>query len=193
MKELNRYLAAHLYSSNLEQAIIEELSEDDIVRRLIRENEPLTEIVGSGADGYVYKINNNYAVKVLSWNYEGRGVDYEYDVAQELYRFGVSVPKPIGVFDVKTKTSGKTRNEKGFVMEFVHGTKSSDSNKKNLELELEYKKEIKKCKKAGFVPKDTEWNEWAGHNVLYDEKQDKIYLVDLIRWRKKLWKRIFLG
>jgi tRNA A-37 threonylcarbamoyl transferase component Bud32 len=154
---------------------------DVLVQQLIAENQPLTKVFGSGIHGKVYEIDDNYVIKV------GKRIDKEYRIAKELYEAGIPVPKPIGVFDVEVEHSyGKVRVEKGFVMELVRNDMCRLE--KEDKLRRRYKLELKKCRKLGFIPRDYYWPECFGgkrHNILYNEKQDKIYLIDFGAWRKK--------
>lgn len=170
MEELNNYMAG--------QGIV---LEEVIIKGLIEGNQPLTEIVDSGSCSEVYKLTDDYVVKI------GRSVNHEYLIAKGLYNADVSVPKPIGVFDVKVNPSKNYKGgikAKGFVMEFVHDDKENLEISKRCEIEQRFVQELKKCRKLGFVPSDIEWYGLSRHNVLYDKKQDKLYLIDFELWEK---------
>lgn len=159
--------------------------EQIIVQELIQENQPLTEIVGTpGAHGKVYRLTDNYVVKVL-WDraHIKKGVEHEFFIACELCGEGISVPKPIGLFDVEVKEGSSIYNRKGFVMAFV-----PDSNVygyKKCVLKRRLNRELRKCKRLGFDPLDPPNFVLGKHNVLYDKKQDKLYLIDFYHWQRK--------
>lgn len=183
-------MTAHPGSISLEQIMCYEL---------IQENQPLTEVIGDGGYSRVYKLTDDYVVKVMfDDGHRDRNRDYEYIIANELYEAGISVPKPVGLFDVKVVRAHYGRIfmeeggfvlERGFVMDRVRDDKVECFDK-GRELGQRLDRELTKCEELSFIPHDNCWYGRGGHNVLYDKKQDKLYLIDFGLWERKFWKRI---
>jgi hypothetical protein len=150
------------------------------VQELIQERGLLTELVGSGGDGEVYKLTDDYVVKIAE---KDCGINHEYSIADELYKAGISVPRPMGIFNVKIDYGGYVPEKEGFVMGFARKDKCKRG--KKLELNQRLNQELEKCKRLGFIPFDIDWDERKGHNVLYNKKRDIFYLIDFDFWKRK--------
>ncbi|MBR9682918.1 hypothetical protein GOV03_00050 [Candidatus Woesearchaeota archaeon] len=163
-----------------------------LVQGLIEAKQPFWESMKHGGYAEVFGLGENYVVKVLFQQYKNRGIDYEFEIAQELYAAGISVPRPIGLFDAEVNREGIVKTEKGFVMERLLDVAScGEDGNKNRELGRRLEGLLKQCCELGFFPIDHHWTEWGGHNVAYNPEEDQLYLFDFDQWERMDVRDIF--
>ncbi len=143
----------------------------------------------------VRRISETHVVKVLRYVHSIYGSDEtqryavaalkklhdEYVLQKQAYDLGLSVPKPEGIFEVKTSSNPLLKP--GFVMEYIEGpvlAKLLDEGKKDISanvIKLMFD-ELDKAFRLGFIPEDYNYS-----NVIWCPKKDKVYLIDLEQWR----------
>src|SRR3989338_4649611 len=109
-------------------------------------------------------------------------LENEYLMLKAVYDAGVSVPKPEGIFFVPVLRRGKLnylRKRKflapGILMQYIEGIPLNRLRGKRLsEVADLHHKEVRKCKIAGFDPRDT-----LDRNAIYNPLENKVYLVDV--------------
>jgi tRNA A-37 threonylcarbamoyl transferase component Bud32 len=151
--------------------------------------------IDSGADGTVYRLNSDLVAKFPlrsdQWgaeNLHNRGslrdrATREYEMTRSLYRSGISVPRPEGVFNLNV-----CRNEvcflevPAFVMEYIEGIKLSDCwGANDVRARQLRDEEIMKAESLGFLSGD-----WlTAKNSIYCPREDKIVLLDFALWRRE--------
>lgn len=156
----------------------------------------ITPRLGSGQQGRVYAISKGHVAKVQKRKFHPTGdpesLQKEYENAQDLYREGISVPKPEGIFPVQIRWLetgfGLLYPEKeAFVMERIRGRTMDSIMEANLYNKVEdlYLAELEKCAAAGFSMPDHTLTRFFGHrykNAIYNQDQGKgkIYLIDFM-------------
>ncbi len=136
--------------------------------------------IDGGAEAEVYRISERHVAKVPLDHRSSpdRDLTHEFEIAEDLFENGISVPKPEGIFPIHLMNS--VRN--GFVMEFIDGKSGARlrGNEISYVRDLLYK-EIRKVRDLGFDPED--W--YSPKNYIWEPQEDKIYLIDFLRWVKK--------
>lgn len=106
----------------------------------------------------------------------------EYEIAKKLYKAGISVPKPYGVYFLKGMALPGcgfiVQSRIGFVMDIITGIRGDrvEDNLKSRVDEL-ILQELRKVESARFNHVDVKPS-----NSLYDPRNDKIYLIDFDGW-----------
>ncbi|MBI2044499.1 hypothetical protein HYT23_00420 [Candidatus Pacearchaeota archaeon] len=138
-------------------------------------------------NGRVYRIGDSrYCVKIRKGlnnfkEYNDRKLKHEFDVAEELYHAGVSVPKPEGVIGIRDPETSNFYP--GFVMEYVNGIdlhKISDKSLFKIIFRLK-DKEMELVKLLGFIPDDG----YYLSNSIWCPEGKKVYLIDFEHWKRK--------
>jgi serine/threonine-protein kinase RIO1 len=143
------------------------------------------EYLSEGVHGTIYRVSEDYVAKFVKSSTKLTNLLKEFKIAKELYALGVSVPKPIGFFEVYKPKS--VHSPEGyypaFVMEFIPDARYLDltdlsineySRAKDL-----WKIELQKVKDLKFKPEDCS----DQNNALYVLPRDKVYLIDFFDWR----------
>ena len=149
--------------------------------------------VGQGKAGIIYRLDDYSCVKIPKEidekNY--RKLQKEAEIADDLYRGGVSVPKPGGLFRFPLSfgaTPSSLKNETfllGFVQEFIDGLLFCNiPNFLRQEAKEKYSEEIDRARALGFCFFDSFY---TGGNVLYkvkDNSLERAILIDFGSWEK---------
>jgi hypothetical protein len=146
-------------------------------------------LLGSGSEGWIYRISDNYVVKVAARERYKTDMFYEIKMCRLLYSLGISVPEPIMCDYVRINGAVK----KGFIMDYIDGITNSIYGDKTDEFsDYEWNlattlalDEVKRAKKLGFsLAKNKD-----GHNIDNPEwiftKDKKIKLIDFTKWQYK--------
>ena len=158
------------------------------------------DFVNCGGTSNLYLINNKFVGKIIKNDiYQGdawgvnnlrRGgyalllLNHEFEIATELHKSNISVPEPIGVFNVQCKEN--IFFYPAFIMEYWENGKGVFiNNLKNPELKQRAKSlldnEINSSMSLGFICEDAYYEE----NSLYSIQKDKICVLDFEYWNKK--------
>jgi hypothetical protein len=134
-----------------------------------------------GSNSVVYFISDNRVVKVdrnKNWNF----IPAEFEIQKELYGKGYPVPRPYGIFPVETPKGdfGVNGPEKGLFMERIHGNNLDElagaskfyPEAREIVRKIELNEGIKISWDYGLHPR----------NIMYDEKNDRIVLIDFGNW-----------
>ncbi len=143
-----------------------------------------------GADGLVYRLGQDKVAKFekgkgffTTLSRQGQGIKHEYNVAKFLYENGVSVPRPIGIFDLKIphkeRVSLLFRRFPAFVMEYIPESRCFMDSQEQIFVKGLIQTEVKKAADLGVFLSDIQGH----HNTLYVRERQKVYLVDFFRER----------
>ena len=134
-------------------------------------------LLGSGSEGWIYRISNKYVVKVAAREKYNQDMFHEIKIARLLYSLGISVPEPITCDYVNVR--GK--DEIGYIMEYIDGISWDDNNISEEDNVLAHNlvhKEIKLYSERGFS--------WKVDNPQWIFTKDKkIKLIDFTKWKYK--------
>ena len=141
------------------------------------------------SEGWIYRISDNYVVKVAARERYKTDMFYEIKMCRLLYSLGISVPEPIMCDYVRINGAVK----KGFIMDYIDGITNSIYGDKTDEFsDYEWNlattlalDEVKRAKKLGFsLVKNKD-----GHDIDNPEwiftKDKKIKLIDFTKWKYK--------
>ncbi len=141
------------------------------------------------SEGWIYRISDNYVVKVAARERYKTDMFYEIKMCRLLYSLGISVPEPIMCDYVRINGAVK----KGFIMDYIDGITNSIHGDKTDEFsDYEWNlattlalDEVKRAKKLGFsLAKNKD-----GHDIDNPEwiftKDKKIKLIDFTKWKYK--------
>ena len=168
------------------------------------------QFIGYGAHSYVFRLREykNLVIKIPfnEFNFDEENInakailEKELEIGNILKKIGISVPRYLGVFQVKfpeyfdktierevkrskiipyflwkplKKNAGKIRW--GLIMEFIEKDLTLVSTKR---LEYLYRNELKKVLTMGINNVDA----YMDHNVLWSRKNAKIYFIDFESW-----------
>lgn len=159
--------------------------------------EPLERVryVGEGKAGIIYQLDNYSCVKIPKEIDEKsyRKVQKEAEIADELYRGGVSVPKPVGLFRFPVSFGASSSSLKteafilGFVQEFIDGLLYENLPQDLLEAaKRKYLQESDKARALGFIGYDSCY---SGGNALYQVKNnllERAVLIDFGAWVRRV-------
>ena len=154
--------------------------------------------LGSGVQGRVYAISPQHVAKVLKRDRSPHGKEESLEIELEnltaLYNAGISVPKPEGIYKVRIRwfetAFGLLFPEKeALVMERIYGTRIESTAGRKLQSRVYtlYFRELKKAFHSGFISDDHIVVGPSGkvyRNAIYDPKRDKIFLTDLMNFRR---------
>lgn len=157
-------------------------------RELYKPSLKLTPQVGHGVWGRVFRVSNFHVAKVCkshigSLETKVDWLTHQNDIAQKAYAKGISVPEPVGVFNVELRLA-KNKDQKivpGFIMEYINGRLLSDIDKKELKKvkDLWYS-EKEKALQSGFIIFDA-----YEHNAIWCPERERVYLIDFEGWSYK--------
>ena len=150
---------------------------------------------GYGNFSEVYDLKNNLIGKTLKnspflkrgqiFNKESsRNLFYlenELNICSELFELGINVPKPNGLFLIHNTFLDEFRP--AFVMEKIKNIDLRDFRISELtKISKKVQEQIKKAESLGFIPSD---DVEKLENVLYDPKNNKVYLIDFAFWTRR--------
>ncbi len=139
-------------------------------------------VIGSTDNSTVLALSQNYVAKVpVSPSYY---LNHEYQIQLALYEAQLPVPRPLGIFRFH---QDKHLDEYGvgLIMQRLHGTCGDQTSGKTREIvEDALEKQIGHCVKLGFEPFDP-----GLHNCIWNEQEEKLYLIDFDSWLIKKTKR----
>jgi RIO-like serine/threonine protein kinase len=151
--------------------------------------------VRNGSRAVVYNIANIYAAKVLFFGDIDKNLDefqirrdneaiqklsYESEIAFDLYEKGISIPRPIGIERILLYFK---KAYPAFLMQYIPIPSGVDLSYPNCQRALKAaQSELSKAVDEGFIPGDDCLNP---NNYLYDEKNNKVYLIDFERWDRE--------
>ncbi|MBW2978266.1 hypothetical protein KY331_05455 [Candidatus Woesearchaeota archaeon] len=145
-------------------------------------------IVGDNGICLVLRLSASHAAKLHLENPPSRmslrSLEEECSIAKGLYDSGVSVPKPLGVFQVSVDLGSVSyRNHPAFVMEYVPGRTLNGLSPETQETAKALRDaEIAKAREAGFVPGDYSWE----GNTIWSPQRQRAYLIDFETWKKAI-------
>lgn len=130
---------------------------------------------------WIYLLDRNTLAKGISEN----SSKTEFEIGSYLYSKGLQVPRfhQLIECDDFSKVWRKDFISTFYViMEKLQGTNLLELKNKNLENKIipQYFSEIKKVLELGFIPVDSN----AARNILFNKKDQKIYLIGFERWYK---------
>ncbi len=142
--------------------------------------------VGKGDQGEVFVVSRKRNLVAKTYDpYWGIGLElaqHEYHVADSLYRSGISVPRPEGVFEVSSLWRRQTYP--AFVMERICGAVRMDklsnqdrSGVYDFARQLR-EEEAEKASRLGFIVADA-----TDRNCFYLPQDKKVILYDFLFWR----------
>ena len=139
-------------------------------------------LLGSGSEGWIYRISNKYVVKVAAREKYNQDMFHEIKIARLLYSLGISVPEPITCDYVRVPSEPIDGEIKmGFIMEYIDGISWEDksiSKGDNILAHNLVHKEIKLYSERGFS--------WKVDNPQWIFTKDKkIKLIDFTKWKYK--------
>ena len=148
----------------------------------------LTEKINQGTRSAIYRVPNTNHVAKVRYDEDQTTLYNEFNIARDLYNFGIKVAKPIRLTKVLVLEDGKKVEKSAFIQEELVGDNLEnmylfdllDSNSLRHADNLR-KKEVKKAVKIGFIPGDS----YARGNAIYNKKKKISYLVDFEDWSKK--------
>ena len=135
-------------------------------------------LLGSGSEGWIYRISDNYVVKVAARERYKKDMFHEMKIARLLYSFGVSVPEPITCDYVNVRD----KVEIGYIMEYVEGISWNDQNiseEVSIVANNLMDMEMSLCSKLGFTDYGLINEQWIF------TKDKKIKLIDFTSWKYK--------
>ncbi|MBI4151345.1 hypothetical protein HY496_00100 [Candidatus Woesearchaeota archaeon] len=153
-----------------------------------------TKLLGEGAFGAVYDISrkDNLVAKTLTYCPRAYGTKdealrWECAVARLLYRSGVSVPRPEGLYTVRIRQresifsrNCSEREESGFVMERIRGQRLDElfsQCPKDIYVHSLWEEELQKARDLGFELPDA-----TTRNAFYLPAEQRVVLFDFGFW-----------
>ena len=142
----------------------------------------------------IYSVSEDVVAKVYHEVYpdnfliDKRGSKNEYDMGIFMFEKGVSVPKMYGLVSpdfllsrpfIKLSSKSIIKNWVNF-MQRIYGIDLRKLDGPKLEeAKILWKIELEKILDLGYCPLDSE-----DYNVMFDEEKGKVFLIDLVAWRK---------
>jgi RIO-like serine/threonine protein kinase len=159
------------------------------IKRFIEQTEYLIQSENGGVYGRIFKISEEYCAKALHFHgeilcgeREIQNLNKEFKIMNRLYQGKISVPKPVGVFniclpEVSTKVPG-------LVMEYIEDG-IYPWKLKNIINKLDFLtlKELQKAMRLGYIPGHDCYT--YSNNVLWSERRQNIVLIDFGDWVKE--------
>ncbi|MDO8511095.1 MAG: hypothetical protein Q7S55_02925 [Nanoarchaeota archaeon] len=137
-----------------------------------------------GNDGIIYTITDEVVLKLHTGSRLGtpqKSAEHEFELGRELYQKGVQVPQYVSLF----RALPSPRQESyGVFMQRIHGQEvSSLSPALHLEAQRQYQEQKKLVEKSGYLLGSDSKNMYI--NTLFNPKQRKLFLFDLVQWKRK--------
>lgn len=179
---------------------------------LMRMNTRPEDLLGNSNQDFshVYAVTKGIAVKVYKSadvypsrctgtsreSLEGNAT-WDFYVGNCLYKAGIHVPKPLGITSLPFSdasmpeflTADDTHTHEDtwyFFMQRIYATPPVGwTNAEKKEVWRQYEDQIERATGLGFKVEDSEFD----HNTLFDRTQQKLYLIDFVRWEKIIQKR----
>ncbi len=179
----------------------------ELVALMKQQIKPEDRLGGSPRDyAQVYALDEDIAVKIyrhvdpVAPKKYGKSLEgnarWEYFVGKQLYAAELNVPKYFGLAsasfsDASTPeflTADDTNEDTWYLfMQRIHATSHEELTKKEREiLEQKFYEQTCKAYQEGFQPIDC----YFDHNALFDRSQQKVYLIDFVRWKRTIKQRI---
>src|SRR3989344_2896220 len=140
--------------------------------------------LGHGNDGTIYTITDEIVLKLHTGSHLGspqKSAEHEFEVGRELYQKGVQVPQYIGLFRALPSLR---QGSYGVLMQRIHGLDASSlSPALHLEAQRQYQEQKKLIEELGYVVGSDSKSMYI--NTLFDPKQRKLFLFDLVQWKRK--------
>ena len=141
--------------------------------------------LGHGGESTVYAITRDVVLKIHNRCYyhgsSQKSAEYEFELGKELFRQGVQVPQYFGLFSPVQFLYPKL-DFFGIFMRRIHGVKYfSLSFSLREEAVKQYNEQKKLIEQLGYMVKDS----YINLNTLFDIKNNKLFLYDLVRWERK--------
>jgi RIO-like serine/threonine protein kinase len=134
-----------------------------------------------------FPVGNSHVVKVYYTPFtEQEFLQHECKIHSELYKEGISVPKPEGIFPVKIRplrisSVFRLINREGLLMEKISGLNWNNiTGKDRLHVHQLFEEEVKKCWRLGFRVGDSNLN-----NTIYNKSTNRLYLIDFQFWSRQ--------
>lgn len=170
---------------------------------LMRMNTRPEDLLGNSNQDFslVYAVTEEIAVKVYKSvdaytslctgisrdSLEGNAT-WDFYVGNHLYNAEIQVPKPLGItslpFSDASMPEFLTADDPHedtwyFFMQRIHAIPPIGwTNAERKEVWRQYHDQIKKATELGFEVEDSDFD----HNTLFDRTQQKLYLIDFVRW-----------
>lgn len=179
---------------------------------LMRMNTQPEDLLGNSNQDFshVYAVTKGIAVKVYKSvdvypsrctgisrdSLEGNAT-WDFYVGTCLYKAGIHVPKPLGITSLPFSdasmpeflTADDTHTHEDtwyFFMQRIYATPPIEwTHAERKEVWRQYKDQIKKAESLGFESLDSAFD----HNTLFSRKEQKLYLIDFVRWEKRTRKQ----
>lgn len=177
---------------------------------LMRMNTQPEDLLGQSEQDFsqVYAVTGDVAVKVYKSvdaytslctgisrdSLEGNAT-WDFYVGNCLYKAGIHVPKPVGItslpFSDASMPEFLTADDSDedtwyFFMQHIHATSPKEwTDAERKEVWRQYKNQINKAERLGFEVHDSALD----HNTLFSRKEQRLYLLDFVRWEKIRQKR----
>lgn len=172
---------------------------------LMRRNTQPEDLLGQSEQDFsqVYAVTKKIAVKVyksvdvyplrcsgISGDSLEGNASREVYVGNYLYKAGIHVPKPVGITSLPFSDASMPEfltaddpNEDTwyFFMQRIHATSPKEwTDAERKEVWRQYKDQINKAESLGFEVHDST----IDHNTLFSRKEQRLYLIDFVRWEK---------
>ncbi len=178
----------------------------ELVERMKRQTKP-EDLLGESFQGYseVYAVTNDIAVKVYKLldlytnNDKGKyrkslegNACWDHYVGNCLYKARLNVPKRFGLASVSfldasmpefLTADDSTEDTWYLFMQRIHAIPPKEwTGAEKKECGKQYNDQIKKAHDLGFEVVDSD----VDHNTLFDRSQQKLYLIDFVRWKRTI-------
>jgi len=127
------------------------------------------------SEGWIYRISDNYVVKVAARERYKKDMFHEIKIARLLYSFGISVPEPIICDFVNVRDIV----EIGYIMEYIDGITNEPSTRQQAN------DEVNKADKLGFSRVKNIDGNYVDNPEWIFTKDKKIKLIDFTKWQYK--------
>jgi len=136
-----------------------------------------------GNDGIIYVINPEVVLKVHNGGYHGtpqKSAQHEFALGTELYQQRVQVPQYLELFTARLPTMDYF----GVFMQRIKGVEPSSLSLSSLtEAQRQYAEQKKLIDQLGY--KMSADSKTVYSNALFDQKKRKLFLYDLVQWKRK--------
>ena len=156
---------------------------EELVKTAIKNIQKGKGLLDHGHDGRIYSVTDEVVLKLHTGSHHGSpriGAQYEFGLGRELHQQGVQVPQYLGLFG---PVSLLHQESWGVLMERIYGLEPAAlASSMHLEALRQYKQQKELIDRLGYTVKDSK-NMYQ--NTMFDPKQQKLYLFDLVRWERK--------
>jgi len=156
-----------------------------LVDKAINNIQKGTGYLGHGNDGTIYAVDEKVILKLHNGGYHGcpqKSAEHEFALGTELYQQGVQVPEYLGLFG---PVSIGRIDWSGVFMERIYGLDSSILPPTLIqEAQRQFQAQKKLIDKLGYIMSSDSKRGYS-HNTLFDSEQGKLFLFDLVQWKRK--------